>query len=201
MPHPEGEAFRAGCVRLASSFARSHDIANANRATTMPSKYCNQGLRTHLQVTLGKGAPRMMASKSDAWTDARQGRVERFDLAAEEAALARVRALARIMDSAITIPGSGVTLGVDAILGLVPVAGDILSQVISSYIIWEARRLGVSHLTIGRMIANSLLDTVVGAIPVVGDAFDVAFRANLRNLALLVAELRKRGAGRPVIDI
>ena len=129
------------------------------------------------------------------------GRAERFDHAAEEAALARVEMLARVMDSAVRVPGTDVRLGLDALIGLVPVVGDVVSQVIASYIIWEARRLGVSRWTLTRMVTNSLIDTVVGAVPVVGDAFDIAFRANLKNLALLKAELARKGAGRPVIDV
>jgi hypothetical protein len=92
-------------------------------------------------------------------------------------------------------------------IGLVPLVGDLISQVVSSYIIWEARQLGVSRFTIGRMIANSALDTVVGIIPFAGDAFDVAFRANRKNLALLKGHLAKHGHIRrsgetgPVIDV
>ncbi len=129
----------------------------------------------------------------------RQG--ERFDRADLEATFARLDTLARVMDSIVTIPGTNVRLGLDAVLGLVPVVGDVLSQVISSYIIWEARRIGVSRLTMARMIGNSLVDMAVGAVPVVGDAFDVAFRANVRNLALLKAELERQGVTRRTIDL
>jgi hypothetical protein len=110
-----------------------------------------------------------------------------------EAALARLEALARIMDSAFVLPGTRIRLGFDALLGLIPVLGDLISQAISSYLIWEARRLGVSRLTLWRMIANSAIDTVVGAVPIAGDAFDVAFRANTRNLELLRAHLQRKG--------
>jgi Domain of unknown function (DUF4112) len=136
-------------------------------------------------------------------------RVDRYVDPEIEAALARVEALARVMDSMFEIPGTKVRIGFDAMLGLVPVLGDLLSQAISSYIIWEARRLGVSRFTMARMIGNSAIDTVVGIVPFVGDAFDVVFRANMKNLALLRAHLEKNGhvsrkAGGnpgPVIDI
>ncbi len=105
------------------------------------------------------------------------------------------------MDSIVTIPGTNVRIGVDAVLGLVPVIGDVISQAVSSYIIWEARQLGVSRWTLARMIGNSLIDMTIGAIPLVGDAFDVAFRANLKNLALLKAELERRGIGGKTIDL
>ena len=136
-------------------------------------------------------------------------RVDRYVDPEIEAALARVEALARVMDSMFEIPGTKVRIGFDAMLGLVPVLGDLLSQAISSYIIWEARRLGVSRFTMARMIGNSAIDTIVGIVPFVGDAFDVVFRANMKNLALLRAHLEKNGhasrkaggkAG-PVIDI
>ena len=123
----------------------------------------------------------------------RSGAFQRYDHAETTAALARVEALAKLMDSAFAIPGSNIRIGLDAIIGIVPVIGDLISQVISSYIIWEARRLGVSRWTMGRMIANSAVDTVVGAVPFVGDLFDIGFRANMKNLALLKAHLARNG--------
>lgn len=113
-----------------------------------------------------------------------------------EQAVARVEMLAHLMDSAVTIPGTNVRVGLDAALGLVPVVGDLLSQAVASYIIWEARRLGVSRLTLARMIGNSALDTLVGMVPFAGDAFDVMYRANRKNLALLREHLDKRGYAR-----
>lgn len=117
-----------------------------------------------------------------------------------EASVARLDALARLMDSSFTIPGTNVRFGLDAIIGLVPVAGDLISNAISTYIVWEARRLGVSRWTMARMIANTAVDTVVGAIPIVGDAFDVAFRVNMRNLALLKAHMARNDPHGPVIE-
>jgi hypothetical protein len=108
-------------------------------------------------------------------------------------AVARLDALARLMDNSFTLPGTNIRMGFDALLGLVPVIGDIVSQAISSYVIWEAKRLGVSRLTLWRMIGNSTIDTVVGFIPLVGDAFDVAFRSNAKNVALLKTHLEKKG--------
>ncbi len=138
--------------------------------------------------------------KQARWQSPRR-QVERLDMNEVEAAYARIEALARVMDSIVAIPGTNVRIGFDALLGLVPVVGDIVSQAISSYIIWEARRLGASRLTMARMIGNSLVDMTIGAVPVVGDAFDVAFRANMRNLALLKAEMERKGMGRKTIDL
>lgn len=120
-------------------------------------------------------------------------RAERYVDANIEASVARIEILSKLMDSAFQIPGTNTRMGLDAIIGLVPVLGDLVSQAISSYIIWEARKLGVSRLTIARMIGNSLLDTAVGSIPFAGDAFDVYFRANMKNLALLKGHLAKHG--------
>ena len=120
--------------------------------------------------------------------------------AGTEEAVARVEALARLMDGAFVLPGTNFRLGLDAIIGLVPVAGDVISGLVSSYLIWEARQLGASKWLITRMMANTLLDTTLGAIPLVGDAFDVLFRANLKNMALLRAHNDKRGLLRAHID-
>ena len=136
------------------------------------------------------------------WQSPRR-QVERtpLSLAEADAAYARVEALARVMDSMVAIPGTNVRLGVDAVLGLIPIVGDVISHAISSYIIWEARRLGVSRWTMTRMISNSMTDFAIGIVPVVGDAFDVAFRANMRNLALLKSDMERKGIGRRTIDL
>ena len=133
--------------------------------------------------------------------------VERYADPEVEAAVARIEAIARLMDDRFMIPGTSTRIGLDALIGLVPVVGDLVSQAISSYLIWEARQLGVSRLVIGRMIANTAIDTVVGIVPFVGDAFDIAFRANRKNVMLLKAHLAKHGhirrdaASGPVIDV
>ena len=110
--------------------------------------------------------------------------------------LVRLDALARVMDSAIKIPGTNVVMGFDALLGLLPVVGDAISGVISSYVIWEARRLGVSRLVMARMVGNTAIDTIVGSVPFVGDLFDVAYKSNTKNVALLKRHLEKHGSSR-----
>jgi hypothetical protein len=120
-----------------------------------------------------------------------------------EESVARLEALGRLMDGAFVLPGTNIRVGLDAIIGLVPVAGDVISGLVSSYLIWEARQLGAPRWLIARMMANTLLDTTVGAIPVVGDAFDLVFRANMKNMALLRRHMAKRGLTRaagPVIE-
>ena len=107
--------------------------------------------------------------------------------------LARLEALAKLMDGAFVIPGTTIRFGLDGIVGLIPVAGDMLAGLVSTYLIWEARQLGAPGWLIARMLANAFLDTAIGAVPVVGDAVDVLFRANMKNMALLRRHLEKKG--------
>lgn len=111
-------------------------------------------------------------------------------------ALLRLEALAKAMDSAIQIPGTKIVMGLDALLGIVPVAGDFISGLISSYLVWEARQLGAPKWLIARMSANVAIDTMLGSIPIVGDVFDVAYKSNLKNMALLRRHLEKHGLSR-----
>ena len=122
------------------------------------------------------------------------GRFERYSATETGQSVARLEGLARLMDGAFVLPGTNIRLGLDVIVGLMPVAGDVISGVISSYLIWEARKLGAPKCCLSRaMMANTLLDTTVGAIPVLGDAFDVMFRGNMKNMALLRRHMEKRG--------
>ena len=97
----------------------------------------------------------------------------------------RVRALARALDTAVRIPGTSIRFGLDSIIGLVPGAGDVVSSILSGYIVLASARLGVPPWVVVRMILNLGVDTLVGSVPLAGDLFDVGFRANTRNAALL----------------
>jgi len=99
--------------------------------------------------------------------------------------LARARTLTRLLDSAAKIPGTGIRFGLDPLLGLVPGLGDIAGAALAGYLVLLAQRLGAPRSVIVRMLANVAVDTVGGTVPLVGDAFDVAFKSNTRNLALL----------------
>jgi hypothetical protein len=101
------------------------------------------------------------------------------------AEIEQLQRLARWMDSAIPIPGTKLSVGVDAILGLLPGVGDVASALISLHILRAAQRSGVSRLTMGRMASNVLLDSLFGSVPVAGDMFDVFWKANSKNVALL----------------
>ena len=113
------------------------------------------------------------------------------------AGLARLDALATFMDGAFVIPGTNIRMGAAGLIGLVPVAGDMIGGAISSYIVWEARQLGAPGWLIARMMLNVAIETGFGAVPLLGDMFDVMFRANLRNVALLKNYFERDGAIRP----
>jgi hypothetical protein len=109
-----------------------------------------------------------------------------------EQRLARLDALAKLLDVAFILPGTNVRYGIDGLIGLIPVIGDIITTAISLWLVREARALGAPwHLTM-RMLGNVALDGVVGAVPLVGDAFDVMFRANVRNVKLLRRWMEKQ---------
>ena len=98
---------------------------------------------------------------------------------------ARLDALARLLDSAVRVPGTNIRFGADALLNLIPGVGTLTSKGMSAYLIWEARRLGVPLPTLLRMIGNVGVDFVISAVPLVGWVGDVFYRSNLRNMALL----------------
>ena len=104
---------------------------------------------------------------------------------------ARLEIIADLLDSRWHIPGTGIRFGADALLSLLPGLGPVVSTAISGYLIWEARRLGVSTGTVLRMIGNVGLDGLISAVPLAGAVGDVFFRANRRNMALLRRHLAR----------
>jgi hypothetical protein len=104
--------------------------------------------------------------------------------------LQRLRQLSRLLDNIVNIPGTKVGIGLDSIIGLLPIGGDVLGLLLSSYIIIEAAQLGVSTATLGRMVINVIVDSLVGAIPMLGDLFDFAWKANNYNIILLEEALK-----------
>jgi hypothetical protein len=99
--------------------------------------------------------------------------------------IARLDALAALLDTAFIIPGTNVRFGFDALVGLVPGIGDALTTAVSLWIVSEARALGVPGHVIARMLGNVAIDGLVGAVPLLGDAFDVMWKSNRRNMRLL----------------
>jgi hypothetical protein len=109
-----------------------------------------------------------------------------------EQRLARLDALSKLLDVAFILPGTNIRYGIDGLIGLIPVVGDIITTAISLWVVREARALGAPwHLTT-RMLGNVALDGVVGLVPLAGDAFDVMFRANVRNVRMLQRWLDKQ---------
>lgn len=104
---------------------------------------------------------------------------------------ARIEAVERLLERSVPIPGLNLPVGLDAIIGLVPVAGDIMAAGVGIYLVWEGRNLGMSRWKLARMTANIGFDTLVGSIPVAGDLFDFLFRSNSRNLKIIRKHLDK----------
>lgn len=108
----------------------------------------------------------------------------------QQEAVARLKRLEQLLDRQFSV--GGIQFGIDSVIGLVPVVGDLVSGAIGLYVINEAKRLGVSRWTKARMYSNWGVDVTVGALPIVGDLFDVAFKSNTKNVKLLIADLEKR---------
>jgi hypothetical protein len=109
-----------------------------------------------------------------------------------EQRLARLDALAKLLDVAFILPGTNIRYGIDGLIGLIPVVGDIITTAISLWVVREARALGAPWHITARMLGNVAVDGVVGLVPVAGDAFDVMFRANVRNVRMLKRWLDKQ---------
>lgn len=109
--------------------------------------------------------------------------------------LARLRRLAWLIDGAFRLPGTGFRFGLNSVIGLLPVGGDLVLGGISLYIIYEAYRLGMPQWKIARMLANVGIEVAGGSIPILGDVFDMALKANLRNLRIIDEHLAATGRG------
>ncbi|MBW8294618.1 DUF4112 domain-containing protein [Sphingopyxis sp.] len=112
----------------------------------------------------------------------------------------RVETLEILLERSFVIPGINRPVGLDAIVGLVPVVGDVIAGLMGAYLIWEARNLGMPKWKLWRMAGNLGIDTTLGAIPLVGDAFDLFFRSNSRNLKIIKRHLDKHHPGTIIID-
>lgn len=112
----------------------------------------------------------------------------------------RVEAMEQLLERSFHIPGTKIPFGLDSVVGLVPVLGDIVTAVMGAYMVWEARNLGMSKWQLMRMTANVGIDTALGAIPVVGDAFDLVWRSNSKNLRIIKKHLDKHHPGTRIIE-
>lgn len=107
------------------------------------------------------------------------------DRADARARLARIRKLAWLLNGAFRIPGVRMRFGLDTLIGLVPGGGDTISALLSLYIVHQAWRLGVPRPLLMRMLGNVAIEAVAGVVPILGDLFDTAFKADLRNIAII----------------
>ena len=107
----------------------------------------------------------------------------------DEAAIERMERVAELFDYLVRVPGTDFRVGIDPLVGAIPVVGDVISAGVSLYIVLESARLGVSYQTLIRMLANVAVDVGGGAIPYLGGVFDAVFKANKRNLELALEDL------------
>lgn len=103
----------------------------------------------------------------------------------------RIEAMETLLERMFVMPVIGRPVGLDGLIGLVPVLGDVVTTAMGAWLVWEARNLGMSKFHLVRMVGNVGIDTAVGAIPVVGDLFDFAFRSNSRNMRMIKRYLDK----------
>lgn len=128
------------------------------------------------------------------------GQIPGFGGSEPQSVRARIEALEKVLERAFVIPGTKIPFGLDSIIGLVPVLGDVVTAVMGAYLVWEARNLGMSKWQLVRMTANVGVDTALGAIPLLGDAFDLVWRSNSKNLRIIKKHLDKHHPGTRVID-
>ena len=140
------------------------------------------------------------ATRMSGSNDARLG-VEALPLGRDpQAVRRRVEALEKLLERNFTIPGTRQTVGLDALLGLVPIGGDVIAAALGAYMVWEARNLGMSKGQMARMAGNVGFDWLIGLIPGVGDAADFFFRSNSRNLRIIRRHLDKHHPSTATIE-
>ena len=128
------------------------------------------------------------------------GQIPGFSGSDPQSVRVRIEALEKVLERAFVIPGTKIPFGLDSIIGLVPVLGDVVTAVMGAYMVWEARNLGMSKWQLVRMTANVGVDTALGAIPLLGDAFDLVWRSNSKNLRIIKKHLDKHHPGTRLID-
>ncbi|BBD00682.1 MULTISPECIES: DUF4112 domain-containing protein [Sphingobium] len=112
----------------------------------------------------------------------------------------RIEAMEAVLEGLFVIPGTKYRVGLDSLVGLVPVVGDLATAAMGAWIVWEARNLGMSKWQITRMAANVGVDTVIGAIPFAGDLFDFLYKSNTKNLRIIRKHLDRHHPATVTID-
>ncbi|MGD1920464.1 MAG: DUF4112 domain-containing protein [Pleurocapsa sp.] len=115
--------------------------------------------------------------------------------------LKRIRKIAKLLDTAIGIPGTKIRFGLEPILGLIPGGGDLITALISAYSIYLATSFGLEKSEIFKMVKNVAIDTALGSVPIVGDIFDAYFKSNIRNLEILENHIAKTEAESETAEI
>lgn len=116
------------------------------------------------------------------------------------AVLRRVEVMEQLLERSFVVPGLNRAVGLDALAGLIPVVGDLITAAMGAWMVWEARNLGMSRFQLVRMAANVGIDTALGAVPLVGDAFDFFYRSNSRNLKIIKRHIHKHHPHLRVIE-
>ncbi|MHA6332570.1 DUF4112 domain-containing protein [Qipengyuania sp. CAU 1752] len=112
----------------------------------------------------------------------------------------RVESIEMVLERSFRIPGINMPVGLDSIVGLIPVVGDLITAAMGAYIVWEARNLGLPKWKLWRMGGHIAIDTALGAVPLVGDAFDLVYRSNTRNLKIIRKHLDKHHPQTRIIE-
>lgn len=112
----------------------------------------------------------------------------------------RIEAMEMLLERSFVIPGTNRAVGLDAVAGIIPVIGDFITMAMGAYIVWEARNLGLPKWKLWRMAGHIAVDTTIGAIPLLGDAFDFFYRSNTKNLRIVKRHLDKHHPAQRTID-
>ncbi len=112
----------------------------------------------------------------------------------------RIEGMEQLLERSFRIPGVNYPIGLDSIVGLVPVVGDLITAAMGAYIVWEGKNLGLPRWKLWRMAGNIAIDSAIGAVPLVGDAFDFVYRSNTRNLRIIRRHLDKHHPAQRVIE-
>ena len=103
----------------------------------------------------------------------------------------RLEAMEHLLERSFTLPGTNYPIGLDSIVGLVPVVGDFITAAMGAWLVWEAKNIGLPKWKLWQMAGHIAIDTGLGAVPVVGDAFDLVYRSNTKNLKIVKKHLDK----------
>jgi hypothetical protein len=169
-----------------------HSPSGARSQRTSRAEFSAREARGKIIDQEGREIPDEALSSGGFRFDFRHSTANPFASLSREQRLARLEMMAKILDVAFILPGTKIRYGVDGIVGLIPVIGDIIATALSLWVVYEARALGAPWHVTARMLGNVAFQGVVGTVPVAGDAIDVLFRANMRNARLLRRWLEKQ---------